>query len=84
MCRISENHEVTIPEAALRDVGLATGDDVEIRCIGLGRIENRGHSRPHQQVRRTLHRARVSGWLSRRHAARLAVVQEGPAAAAFG
>jgi len=39
MCRISENHEVTIPEAVLRDVGLATGDEVEIRCLGRGRIE---------------------------------------------
>lgn len=39
MCRISEHHEVTLPEAVLRDVGLATGDDVEIRCIGRGRIE---------------------------------------------
>lgn len=39
MCQISRKNQVTIPEAVLRDAGLAVGDDVEVRSAGPGRIE---------------------------------------------
>jgi len=36
---ISRTNQVTLPVDAMRDAGLATGDDVRIRSAGPGRIE---------------------------------------------
>ena len=39
MSRLSSKNQVTIPSAALRDAGLAPGDELRIRVSGPGRLE---------------------------------------------
>jgi bifunctional DNA-binding transcriptional regulator/antitoxin component of YhaV-PrlF toxin-antitoxin module len=39
MSVISRKNQVTLPVDAMRDAGLAPGDDVQIRSAGPGRIE---------------------------------------------
>lgn len=39
MSRLSSKNQVTIPVAALREAGLAPGDEIQIRVSGPGRLE---------------------------------------------
>jgi bifunctional DNA-binding transcriptional regulator/antitoxin component of YhaV-PrlF toxin-antitoxin module len=39
MSAISRKNQVTLPVEALREAGLAAGDDVRVRVVGPGRVE---------------------------------------------
>jgi AbrB family looped-hinge helix DNA binding protein len=39
MSRVSSKNQITIPAKALREAGLAPGDDVAVRVVGKGRLE---------------------------------------------
>lgn len=36
---ISRKNQITIPAEAMRDAGLAVGDDLRVRSVGPGRLE---------------------------------------------
>ncbi len=39
MSAVSRKNQVTIPAEAMREAGIAPGDDVRIRSVGPGRLE---------------------------------------------